>query len=104
MKKIHFLCRSVRALPTILVFVLVVLSVGCMKNTPKEQPQDKIVATTTETLWHVKAITPEGKFLDIKAVDAFGSTFEVKAIEKNGQTNFMDIKAYVSGKYFRLRS
>ena len=103
MKKIHFLIRSVRTLPTILVFVLAVLSVGCMKNAPKEQQQDKIVATTTETLWHVKAITPEGKFLDIKAIDAFGSTYDVKAIEKNGQTNFMDIKAYVNGKILPVK-
>ncbi len=104
MKKVNYLLRSARRLINIVVFVLAVLSLGCANEVQKEQHEDKIGATaTTEILWHVKAVTPEGRFLDIKAVDAFGTTYEVKAIEKNGQTSFMDIKAYINGKILPVK-
>ncbi|WP_242132377.1 DUF7486 family protein [Aestuariivivens marinum] len=48
-------------------------------------------------IWNIKAITPDGKNLDIKAIDAKGNIFDVKAIQDSKQHSFMDIKALVEG-------
>ena len=46
-------------------------------------------------LWHIKAIHPDGKFLDVKAFDPDGNAFDVKALELNDNRHVMDIKALV---------
>ncbi len=51
-----------------------------------------------ETIWHIKAIHPEGRFLDVKALDKVGNIYDVKAIEESGNLHLMDIKAFVGGK------
>lgn len=50
-----------------------------------------------EILWHIKAIHPEGKFIDIKAINKDGDIFDVKAIQNSDQSTVMDIKALIDG-------
>ena len=49
-------------------------------------------------IWNIKAITPDGKNLDVKAIDAEGNTFDVKATQDAKQHSFMNIKAFVDGE------
>ena len=50
------------------------------------------------TLWHIKALRPEAKILNIKAIDADGNYHPVKAIQDSEQTSILDVKAFVNGK------
>ncbi|WP_299554517.1 hypothetical protein [Seonamhaeicola sp.] len=47
--------------------------------------------------WNIKAVTPDGKNLDVKAIDAEGNAFDVKAMQDSKQHSFMNIKAFVEG-------
>jgi hypothetical protein len=51
-----------------------------------------------EVIWHVKAIHPEGRTIDVKALDAEGNIYDVKAIRDTGQRQMMDVKAFVRGE------
>ena len=51
-----------------------------------------------ETIWHIKAVHPEGRLLDVKALDADGRVYDVKAIEVDGNRHIMDIKAIKNGE------
>lgn len=44
--------------------------------------------------WNLKAITPDGKNLDVKAIDAEGNKFDVQATQDSEQHSFMNIKAF----------
>lgn len=46
-------------------------------------------------VWNVKAVTAEGKNLDIKAIDSEGNKYDVKAAQDSKQHSFMNIKAFV---------
>jgi hypothetical protein len=48
-------------------------------------------------IWNIKAVTADGKNLDVKAFDAEGNTFDVKATQDSEQFSFMNIKAFVEG-------
>ena len=48
-------------------------------------------------MWNIKAVTADGKNLDVKAFDADGNTFDVKATQDSEQHSFMNIKAFVEG-------
>ncbi len=48
-------------------------------------------------IWNIKAVTADGKNLDVKAFDAEGNTFDVKATQDSEQHSFMNIKAFVEG-------
>jgi hypothetical protein len=48
-------------------------------------------------IWNIKAVTPDGKNLDVKAFDAEGNKFDVKATQDSKQYSFMNIKAFVDG-------
>ncbi|MDG1730836.1 MAG: hypothetical protein P8K68_11230 [Algibacter sp.] len=48
-------------------------------------------------IWNIKAVTKDGKNLDVKAFDAEGNTFDVKATQDSRQHSFMNIKAFVDG-------
>ena len=51
-----------------------------------------------EILWHIKAIHPDGKFIDVKAFDKKGNIYDVKGIQNSELTTIMDIKALVDGE------
>lgn len=95
-----FLSGRVVALP--LIYSLFLIIGGCGKNaenpqkaTSSDNDSDKL---QEESIWHVKAFLPEGKLLDIKALDTAGHIYEVKAIQKDDNFHLMDIKALVGGK------
>jgi len=46
-------------------------------------------------IWNIKAVTADGRNLDVKAFDAEGNSFDVKAIQDSKQHSFMNIKAFV---------
>ncbi|MBT8205628.1 MAG: hypothetical protein KJN96_10165 [Eudoraea sp.] len=53
---------------------------------------------TVSAIWHIKAIHPDGKTIDVKALDADGNIYDVKAIQDADQRQLMDIKALVGEK------
>jgi hypothetical protein len=55
-----------------------------------------------ENIWHVKAVDPNGQFIDIKALDKDGNIHDVKAIE-DGDLHIMDIKAVVDGEKWPVK-
>ena len=55
-------------------------------------------AAGADTIWHIKAVHPEGRLLDVKAIDKQGNIYDVKAIEVHGNRHLLDIKAMVGGK------
>ncbi len=89
----------------VIIFGLLILSFGCKNDLPEENKQSKTVAITTfeKVFWQIKAIHPDGKFLDVKAIDGFGNTFDVKAIQDANQKSLMDIKAFVDGKIVSVK-
>jgi hypothetical protein len=76
---------------------------------PKEEKME--AEMLPEIIWHVKAVHPEGKLLDVKAIDVAGTIYDVQAIQDadqqaihpegrtldvkalDGQGNIYDIKA-----------
>ena len=48
-------------------------------------------------IWNIKAVTADGKNLDVKAFDAEGNKFDVKATQDSKQHSFMNIRAFVDG-------
>jgi hypothetical protein len=48
--------------------------------------------------WHIKAVHPEGRLLDIKAIDKQGNIYDVKAFEEHGNRHLLDVKAIVGDK------
>ncbi len=50
-------------------------------------------ASSADTIWHIKAVHPEGRLLDVKAIDKQGNIYDVKAIEVHGNRHLLDIKA-----------
>ena len=81
------------------------LIVGCNTNTDGKQSSvniaqedTKMVSQGTEVIWHIKALHPEGRILDVKALDKEGNIYDVKAIQYTDQTSLLDIKAFVNGQ------
>lgn len=63
----------------------------------KKKSKKKKKSDFKRVIWNVKAVTPEGKNLDVKAFDAEGNPFDVKATQDSKQHSFMNIKAFVNG-------
>ena len=68
------------------ISVLLTTSIGCKEKgeAPEEKAQPEVnqVAqeVVEESLWHVKDVHPEGRFLDVKALDAEGNIPSKKLI------------------------
>ncbi len=62
----------------------------------KALPQ--VPGTSTDYLWNVKAVHPEGKLLDLKAMDEKEQIYDVKAFVENGNLHLLDIKAIIGGQ------
>lgn len=88
---------------TLVLAAFLSVAAGCQgeekAKDEKPEPVASTVATTpkTETIWHIKAVHPEGRFLDVKALDKDGNIYDVKAIQDAGQRQLMDIKALIGG-------
>ena len=46
-------------------------------------------------IWHIKAIHPEGRVIDVKALDKDGTAYDVKALQDSDQSSLMDVKAFI---------
>lgn len=65
---------------------------------PKKNKKKEIYKSDFKRIiWNVKAVTDDGKNLDVKAFDAEGNEFDVKATQDSKQYSFMNIKAFVDG-------
>ena len=65
-----------------------------------ELPTKKKKKTKYETdferiIWNIKAVTADGKNLDVKAFDAEGNIFDVKATQDSKQHSLMNIKEFL---------
>ena len=105
MKKMNKIIVSIQVARLAAFIGILVLFVACSNNIPqKVQVLNEVKSENSkEILWHIKAVHPEGRFLDIKAVDAFGNTFDLKASQDGLQNSCMDINAYVSGKILPVK-
>ncbi|MEJ2583892.1 MAG: hypothetical protein P8Z38_02250 [Robiginitalea sp.] len=98
MRKLTFSNTVSTTLILLFLSVLMSLSAGCRgKNTEvievTSEVKEETAAVTEELIWHIKAVHPEGRFLDVKALDADGNIYDVKAIQDSDQRQLMDIKA-----------
>jgi hypothetical protein len=55
------------------------------------------------TIWHVKAVHPDGHLLRVKAIDDEGGIHDVKAIEQAGNAYLLDVKALVGGEVLSVK-
>lgn len=77
-----------------------VILASCGEQTTMEQPTESnevAQGSASEIIWHIKAIHPEGRTINVKAIDANGEIHDVKAIQNSDQYGLMDIKALVGG-------
>ena len=63
----------------------------------KQKKKAKYKTDFERIIWNIKAVTADGKNLDVKAFDAEGNKFDVKATQDSKQHSFMNIKALVDG-------
>ncbi|ULC58205.1 hypothetical protein MBM09_09770 [Flaviramulus sp. BrNp1-15] len=63
----------------------------------KQKKKSKYKNDFKRIIWNIKAVTAEGKNLDVKAFDAEGNKFDVKATQDSKQHSFINIKAFVDG-------
>lgn len=85
--------------------VLVFLSLFMVVNSCKEVKDETAVAVNTDltqpfekVIWHIKAIHPDGKLIDVKAIDRDGDIYDVKAVQNTQQRSFIDVKTLVGEK------
>lgn len=73
---------------------------GCNETPREEEPIAAVqeAPEPAEVVWHIKAIHPEGRFIDVKALDADGNIYDIKAFQEAGQHQVMDVKALFEGK------
>jgi len=67
------------------------------KMPTKKKKKTEYKSDFERIIWNIKAVTADGKNLDVKAFDAEGNTFDVKATQDSQQYSFMNIKAIVEG-------
>ena len=53
--------------------------------------------------WHIKAVLPEAKLLDVKAIDAEGNYHDVKAIQDSYDISLLNVKAIVNGQTIPIK-
>ena len=53
--------------------------------------------------WHIKAVLPEAKLLDIKAIDKDGNYHDVKAIQDSHDVSLLGVKALVNGETIPIK-
>lgn len=103
MRKTSVSTPAFNTVTTLLLAATLSIATGCSepRKAPDENPGPAATTATpapkTETIWHIKAVHPEGRFLDVKALDKAGNIYDVKAIQDSDQRHLMDIKALVGG-------
>ncbi len=100
MKKANYLILALQLVGMLVVFVLFSLLAACTEQAPemKSEPIEAKTDLAKEIIWHIKALHPEGRTIDVKALDKDGNVYDVKAIQDTEQKQLMDIKALVGEK------
>jgi len=104
MKKLIRAFKETRAVTIVAVFFLLV---ACNNNTAKinisQDSQSIEQNADRDIIWHIKALHPDGKLLDVKAIDKDGKIHDVKAIQNSNQISILDVKAFVDGKILPVK-
>lgn len=105
MRTAHITSLNILKSGYILILSFFLLFVSCNSVTPNE---NKTMTSVTETnlkkvVWNIKAIRPDGTFLDIKAIDDYGKTYDVKGIQEGNQKSIIDIKAFIGNKIVNVK-
>ena len=53
--------------------------------------------------WHIKAVLPEAKLIDVKAIDKNGNHHDVKAIQDSHDVSLLGVKALVNGQTMPIK-
>lgn len=80
-----------------LTLMILLASCGETQTKPVQTPETPETPEVQTLVWHIKAVHPEGRFLDVKALDSEGNIFDVKALQEDGQRQVMDVKALMGG-------
>jgi hypothetical protein len=86
-----------RALKYIGFLVLLTLTFSVTNAQSDEDTKENVI------YWHIKAVLPEAKLLDIKVIDKDGVYHDVKAIQDSYDTSFLSIKALVNGQAIPIK-
>ena len=88
---------SPAALRCIRIFVLITLTFSVTKLQSQVDTKENVI------YWHIKAVLPEAKLLDIKAIDKNGVYHDVKAIQDSYDVSLLPIKALVNGQAIPIK-
>jgi len=91
---------------TLIILSFLLIFMACKKDPPKDKVQaiNTSISKEFKTIyWTIKAVHPEGKFLDVKAIDGYGNTYDIKGIQDANQTSLMDINAFVGDKQIPVK-
>jgi len=66
-------------------------------NEHEVEIQEKVI------YWHIKAVLPEAKLLDVKAIDKKGNYHDVKAIQDSYDISLLSVKALVNGQSIPIK-
>ncbi|MEX0287613.1 MAG: hypothetical protein AB3N14_00745 [Flavobacteriaceae bacterium] len=81
----------------LLTFLVLAVNTSIAQAQSNENPNENVV------YWHIKAVLPEAKLLDIKAIDKEGNYYDVKAIQKSFNIDLLGIKALVNGQAIPIK-
>ena len=62
------------------------------------KPDQMGVSQQETVIWHIKAVHPEGRLIDVKALDGSGNIYDVKALQDTDRRLFLDVKALIGGE------
>ncbi len=79
------------------LFFLLILTGSTTSAQVESEPKENVI------YWHVKAVLPIAKLLDIKAIDKDGNKHDVKAIQRSHDISLLSIKALVNGQSLPIK-
>lgn len=97
-KSNRFAIRTIRKYAFLLGFLILLSACNNSTSEVKKDTVKEDVTKVEDVIWNIKAINPEGKYLDIKVIDQEGNLFEISAIQNSDQDSFLDVKAFVNKK------
>lgn len=77
------------------IFVLLIFSITNALS--QDLKSDNII------FWHIKAVLPEAKLLDVVAIDKDGTYYNVKAIQDSHDISLLNVKALVNGQTISIK-
>jgi len=87
--------RTFNALTYLGVLVLFVFTIAQVRS--QESKSENMI------FWYIKAVRPEAKLLDVKAIDENGAQYDVKAIQDSHDISLLNVKALVDGQAIPIK-